>query len=73
MYARIRHLCEKRKISIAFLERELGFPRSSIYKWDENEPGVSKVRRVASYFEISMEKLLDGEEDTHADTNNENN
>ncbi|QOV18942.1 helix-turn-helix transcriptional regulator [Blautia liquoris] len=58
MYARIKTLCEKKGISIAFLERELELPRGSIYKWGKNEPGVIKVQKVANYFKVTMEDLL---------------
>lgn len=58
MYANIKTLCERNGISVSFLERELEFPRGSIYKWDENEPGVSRVQKVANYFNITIEELL---------------
>ncbi|WP_235622888.1 hypothetical protein [Enterocloster bolteae] len=41
------------------MERTLNFPRSSICKWNENEPGIRKVQKVADYFGVSIEKLLE--------------
>lgn len=58
LYNNVKKLCEEKNISISQLERDLGFPRSSVCKWNENEPGVTKVRKVADYLGVPMEQLL---------------
>ena len=40
------------------LEEILGFPRSSICKWNDNEPGIRKVQKVADYLGVPIEELL---------------
>jgi len=40
------------------LETELGFARSSIYKWNKHQPGIEKIKKVADYLGVSMEYLL---------------
>lgn len=45
-------------ISISQLERDLEFPRSSICKWNDNQPGIRKVQKVADYFNVPIETLL---------------
>jgi hypothetical protein len=64
LYNNVKALCEEHGISISFLERELDFPRSSICKWNENEPGIRKVQKVADYLNIPIEKLLEDKEGT---------
>lgn len=59
LYDNIKSLCKSRGISVSRLEHELGFPRSSICKWNENQPGIRKVQNVANYFGVSIEKLLE--------------
>ena len=59
LYDNVKALCDERKISISILERELKFPRSYICKWNENEPGIRKVQKVADYLGVSIEKLLE--------------
>lgn len=59
LYNNIKKMCDENKISISQLERELGFPRSSICKWGENEPGITKVQKVANYFGVPIEELLE--------------
>ena len=64
LYNNVKALCEEHGISFSFLERELDFPRSSICKWNENEPGIRKVQKVADYLNIPIEKLLEDKEGT---------
>ena len=61
LYDNVKALCDKHKISISSLERALEFPRSSICKWKENEPGIRKVQKVANYLDVPIERLLEDE------------
>ena len=61
IYDNVKTICEERGISIAALEREIGFARSTIQKWNENEPGVRKVQKVADFLGVPMEELLEDE------------
>ena len=45
-------------MTILKLESDLGFPRSSICKWNDNEPGVSKVKKVADYLKVDINQLI---------------
>lgn len=58
LYDNVKKLCEEKGVSILSLEKALGFPRSSICKWKENEPGIRKVQKVADYLGVSIETLL---------------
>lgn len=62
LYDNVKKLCEEKGVSILSLEKALGFPRSSICKWNENEPGIRKVQKVADYLGVSIEELLAEEE-----------
>lgn len=59
LYDNVKRLCEEKEISILSLEKSLGFPRSSICKWNENEPGIRKVQKVAEFLGVSIEELLE--------------
>jgi transcriptional regulator with XRE-family HTH domain len=58
IYANIKASCEKSGISINQLEKALGFPRSSIRKWDVNIPSVLKLKVVADYLNTSIDDLV---------------
>ena len=48
----------KKKISVAELERTLGFGNGSISKWNKQSPSVDKLNKVADYFDVSVDYLL---------------
>lgn len=58
LFEKIKKLCEKRKISIYKLEKDLGFSESSICKWKTSKPSVEKIKAVADYFGVSIEYFL---------------
>lgn len=61
LYDNVKSICIEKGITIAALERELDFPRSSIQKWNENEPGIRKVQKVADFLGVPIERLLEDE------------
>lgn len=63
IFNNIRHLCREKGISITKLEDDLGFARSSVCKWNKNEPGIRKVQKVAEYLGVPIEELLRETED----------
>lgn len=48
-------------LSINKLERECGLTRGSMAKWDDHAPSPDKVKKVADYFNVSVECLLYGD------------
>jgi transcriptional regulator with XRE-family HTH domain len=59
IYDNIKRVCEKKGISISTLEKKLEFSNGSICKWNDNEPGIHKVKKVADWLGIPIEKLLE--------------
>lgn len=64
LYNNVKKLCEENNVTVSQLERDLEFPRSSVCKWNENEPGITKVRKVADYFKVPIERILDDAKET---------
>lgn len=60
MYERIKELCRSRGITIADLEKTLGFGTRTIYNWPNHAPGVDKVIAVAEFFGVSVDFLIFG-------------
>jgi len=58
MVNKIKDLCYEKGISVATLEKHLGFGNGSIYRWDKNSPTIEKVTKVADYFNVSVDYLL---------------
>lgn len=61
IYDRIKELCAKKGISIYRLEKDLSFSSCSICKWKTSTPSVDKVQKVANYFGVTVNYLLEGE------------
>ena len=40
------------------MEEDLGFTRSSIYKWDRHQPSIGNLKKVADYFGITVDELI---------------
>ena len=66
IYQKVKEACGDAGISITALENKLNFPRSSIYKWDDNIPSVLKVYEVAKELNKPVEFFL--EEDKEVKT-----
>lgn len=59
LYDAIKKLCVAKKISVGELEKKLGFSNGLISKWNASEPTVGNAKKVADYFRISVNKLLE--------------
>mgnify|MGYP000412839367 FL=1 len=59
LYDNVRRMCEQKGISVSMLEKKMEFSNGSISKWNDNEPGIRKVQKVADYFGVAIEDLLE--------------
>lgn len=67
LYERIRDIAKEKGYSINRLEKELGFARSSINKFNTNTPGLDKIRQIAELLGVSV-GYLTGEEKEGGET-----
>lgn len=58
---RIKSLADTEGISLPVLESKLGFGNSTIVKWDKSTPNAEKLNKVAQYFNVTMDYLLNGD------------
>lgn len=58
IFERIQELCERRGISIAHLEKACGLGNATVRGWATADPTVSKLKRVADYFGLTVDELL---------------
>lgn len=62
VFERIESLRKSRKISQGKLEKELGFSNGSISKWKTSMPTTERMQKLADYFDVSIEYLMNGKE-----------
>lgn len=55
---RIDALCKERNTTLTAIERECGLGVSSIRKWDEHSPSLSKVMSVADALDVPVSYLI---------------
>lgn len=63
VYDRVKYLCEKHNVSISRVESAVGFGNSAISKWESSSPSVEKLRKVADYFDVSVDYLMGRSDD----------
>lgn len=58
MFNKIKELCKEHNISIFELENEIGISRGVLYTWKKSAPSIEKVYKVAKYFNVSIDYLV---------------
>ena len=61
LYEQIKEVATAKGYSINRLEKELGFPRSSISKYNKNIPSMEKIQKIADFLHVSIADIT-GEE-----------
>lgn len=59
LISRIQNLCKENGVSIPKLEKMFKWGHGSIYRWETNSPSIDKLVKVADYFGVSIDYLLD--------------
>ena len=63
LYENIKKVAALRGYTIPKLEQELGFPRSSISKYNSSDPSVGKIRQIANFLDVSYSSIISGDDD----------
>lgn len=63
LYERIKEVDNRKGYSINRLEKELGFPRSSISKYNKNVPSMEKIQKIADLLNVSIDQIIGEERD----------
>ncbi|MFI3617531.1 helix-turn-helix domain-containing protein [Enterococcus avium] len=58
-YEKIKELTKERGISVRELEKRLGFSNGYFSKWKNVSPNSDGLQKVANYFDVSVDYLLD--------------
>ncbi len=62
LFSNVASLCKMQGISVWKLEKDLGFSTSAIQNWKRSSPRVDKLKAVADYFNVSVDRLICGAE-----------
>ncbi|MCB5876923.1 helix-turn-helix domain-containing protein [Blautia producta] len=61
-YDLIKKLCKQKGVTVTGTERVLGFARGSLCKVNTSTPSMEKVKKLADYFEVDIEYLMNNGE-----------
>lgn len=64
MLNKIKQLAKERGLTIVQVEQNCGIGQRSIYNWDANVPAVDKVKRVADFFGVTIDELMNDCDET---------
>ena len=65
-YDTIKKLCKMKGVTVTRLENDLGFSKGSLCKINTSKPSVEKVTKIANYFNVPINQLLDEKDvDSH--------
>jgi len=64
LYESIRMVCTENGISVNKLEKELGFARSSISKFNTSSPSYDKLKKMADYLGVTIDYLTSRDNDS---------
>ena len=62
LYERIKCVAKERGYSINRLEKELGFPKSSISKYNVSAPSIDKLKKIANLLGVRIDYLIGNED-----------
>lgn len=65
-YTKIETLRKERGFSQGALEKELGFSNGSISKWKHSIPTYERLKKLADFFQVSVDYLIGNETKTDA-------
>lgn len=68
-YNLYKTLCEQRELSVSKAAEIIGFDKSTVTSWKKNgtTPSREVLELIADYFEVSLDYLLTGKENTPSD------
>lgn len=59
----IRRLCREHEITIFALENQAGIGNGCITRWDQKPPNITSLNKVAEFFGVTVDSLLEGVDD----------
>lgn len=64
VYERLKNLCKLKGITIKQMEQEVGVSQNATFKWKTSSPTLKTTKRLAEYFGVSQEYILNGKDDS---------
>ena len=63
LYEQVKEVAKSKGYSINRLEKELGFARSSISKFNKNVTSMEKIKQIADFLDVSVSDIIGDNDD----------
>ena len=63
IFEKVQHLCKERGVSIWALEASIGAGNGTIGKWRNSSPRLETIKKVADYFGVTVDELINDKEE----------
>ena len=67
MKERVKMLCKERDMSLNKAEADCGFAKGYFSKLDKSAPSSANLQKIAEFFNVSIEYLIDGKDKTYSE------
>lgn len=61
LFDNVKYLVYKNGMSLPEFSEKLGLQRTAVYKWKTSIPSVEMIDKVAKFFDVSIEFLIDSD------------
>lgn len=61
VYDNVKKMADERGVSIYRIERDTGISNGAVARWNEAVPSSANLMKVAKYFGVTVESLLESE------------
>ncbi|QHB52485.1 helix-turn-helix domain-containing protein [Lentilactobacillus hilgardii] len=58
IYSNVKHYAYLKQLSIAEIERQVGFSNGSISKWKSSQPSALSLQRIAKHLDVTIDDLI---------------
>lgn len=66
IYDNVKKMADERGVSIYRIERDTGISNGAVARWNESVPSSTNLMKVARYFGVTVESLLESEKKENA-------
>lgn len=68
LYEKVVTLCRNNNLTIAKLERECKIGNGTVRGWKKSSPSIENLKKVADYFNITVDELISDQAERRGDT-----
>lgn len=61
LFENVKYLAYRQGMTLPDLAEKMGLARTAIYKWKTSSPSIGTIDKIAKYFDVSIEFLINSD------------